>query len=277
MHARQPTFHPLFTSQFILVLLSAGLGLSRIAGIPVQALAFSPYETYILSGQDTRVGLIAKARSGQERDVKQALLQLGNPRETELLKQAGISNLACFSREIDSDTWYFVYFEYGGDKEYLRAAEAFKAATPKIRQLSQLMVPAGADDERRWAQMEWISFIRGKNVPDKPQVKLSMVTTLRQEKELQYRALHQAIWPGVVDQMIRRNNRNFSAFLHEIDGELYEFLYVEYVGSDAEKDNALNQQHPLNRRWWKLTDECQKPLPGEDAIWVKMELISVEN
>ena len=134
------------------------------------------------------------------------------------------------------------------------------------------MIPAVADDGPGWTQMEWISFIRGKNLPDNPRVKLSMVTTLRPEKELQYRTMHQAVWPGVIDEMIRRNNRNFSAFLCEIDDELYEFLYVEYVGSDAEKDNALSQQNSINRRWWKLTDECQKPLPrrgcdlGQDGV-----------
>ena len=100
-----------------MVLVSAGLGLSHIARTPAQALAFSPYETYLLSGQDTRVGLIAKAQEGRESEVKQTLLALGNQRESELLKQSGISNRACFSREINSGTWYFVYFEYAGDKD----------------------------------------------------------------------------------------------------------------------------------------------------------------
>ena len=264
-------------NKHIMVLMSLGASLSGLPAIVTSAVAFSPYETYLLSGQDTRVGLIAKAESGREMDVKNALVELHGAPDMKSFAKAGIRNLASFSRIINSQTYFFVYFEYAGNKQYSGAVEAFESASPKVAGLSQWTSSvAGINTETGWTQMEWISFIRGRNIPGKPQNKLSLVTTLRRDKELQYRNMHQTIWPGVIDQMIRGNNRNFSAFVCEMEGELYEFIYVEYVGSNAEKDHELNQKNSVNQRWWKLTDACQKPLPGENSIWASLELVSTD-
>ena len=86
--------------------------------------------------------------------------------------------------------------------------------------------------------------------------------------------MHQTVWPGVVDQMARGNNRNFSIFLVELGDELYEFFYLEYVGHDAAKDEAMNKADPINQRWWKHTIACQSPLPGERDIWANMAPVS---
>jgi L-rhamnose mutarotase len=123
--------------------------------------------------------------------------------------------------------------------------------------------------------MEWINYIRGLDVDREPTEVLSMVTIIRPEKESQYRSLHQTVWPGIVDQMIRGNNRNFSIFLAEIGDQLYEFFYLEYMGNDSEKDNRMNQDDPVNQRWWAQTGPCQQPLPGEKDIWTP--LIQVTN
>jgi L-rhamnose mutarotase len=97
-----------------------------------------------------------------------------------------------------------------------------------------------------------------------------MVTTIKPEKESDYRSLHQTVWPGVVDQMIRGNNRNFCIFLAEIEDTLYEFFYLEYMGTDPEKDDQMNKEDPVNQRWWAQTGPCQQPLPGETEIWASM-------
>jgi len=73
--------------------------------------------------------------------------------------------------------------------------------------------------------------------------------------------------------MVRGNYRNFSLFFVELDKELFEFFYVEYVGTDSKKDGELNQADPCNQRWWKLTDPCQNPLPDADGIWSMMDKI----
>jgi len=89
-----------------------------------------------------------------------------------------------------------------------------------------------------------------------------------------YRTLHQAVWPGVVDQLARSNNRELSIFLVEIGDEIYEFLYVEYIGSDAAKDGNSSKTDPCTLRWWKLTDACQIPLPDvKEGIWAGMDAV----
>jgi len=118
--------------------------------------------------------------------------------------------------------------------------------------------------------MEWINYIRGLDTEREPTQVLSMVTTIKPEKESDYRSLHQTVWPGVVDQMIRGNNRNFCIFLAEIEDTLYEFFYLEYMGIDSEKDDQMNKEDPVNQRWWAQTGPCQQPLPGETEIWASM-------
>jgi L-rhamnose mutarotase len=78
----------------------------------------------------------------------------------------------------------------------------------------------------------------------------------------------------VVDQMVRGNYRNFSIFLVEVGDELYEFFHVEYVGTDPERDGAMNSTDPCNQRWWKRTDACQDPLPGTSGPWSMMDKLS---
>ena len=125
-----------------------------------------------------------------------------------------------------------------------------------------------------WLQLEWINHIRASQKNGAPADRFAMATRIKPEREQEYRALHQTVWPGVVDQMVRGNYRNFSIFLVEIDDELYEFFYVEYVGTDAAKDGEMNKADPCNQRWWKLTDPCQDPLPDADGIWSMMDKVS---
>jgi L-rhamnose mutarotase len=74
--------------------------------------------------------------------------------------------------------------------------------------------------------------------------------------------------------MVRANNRNFSIFVVEIDKEIYEFFYFEYVGSDIERDGKLSADDPATQRWWKLTDACQKPLPDANGgVWSAMKTV----
>lgn len=231
--------------------------------------AFSPYENYLLSGKPTHVGLIARAKSGQDERLSQMLLKLCNDRENEKIKQAGISNLAAFKRQIQGQTWYLVYFQYSGGKPYLTAAQSFESIDPELKTLINPH-PRAARYGCSWLQMEWINYIRGLNVERRPTQILSMITTIKPEKESSYRSLHQTVWPGVVDQMIRGNNRNFSIFLVEIGDILYEIFYMEYMGSDFEKDDQMNKEDPVNQRWWAQTDPCQQPLAGEKEIWTPM-------
>jgi L-rhamnose mutarotase len=237
--------------------------------------AFSPYENYLLSGKPTHVGLVAQATPGKEDRLTSALLELADAGEAPGLAKAGISNLSAYSKEIHGARWFVVYFTYKGGKEYLGAAEAFESATEKTAALGELVVahPRAERYGRKWLQGEWINFIRGKDVARAATSKLMIVTRVIPEKEMEYRTLHQTVWPGVVDQIVRGNIRDLNVFLVEMGDDLVEFLYLEYVGDDQAADDAMNQADPINIRWWKNTDACQIGLSGE-GNWVLMDNVT---
>ncbi|MCC5805557.1 MAG: L-rhamnose mutarotase [Opitutales bacterium] len=238
-----------------------------MAAAPLRA--FSPYENYLHSGRTTHVGLLAQAAEGREAELLDALRALGERENTESLSRAGIESVSAFHREIGGAMWAVVYFAYEGGRDYLSAAKAFEQAAPAVEHLAEWTVPHPRAERHgtHWLQMEWINYIRGRDVPAPPKDRLMIVTTLKPEKEQKYRTLHQTVWPGVVDQLMRSNNRNLSIFLATLGDELVEFLYLEYVGDDREADEAMSQSDEINQRWWQLTDACQKPLPGVDGIW----------
>ncbi|MGH3716168.1 MAG: L-rhamnose mutarotase [Micromonosporaceae bacterium] len=95
------------------------------------------------------------------------------------------------------------------------------------------------------------------------------VVRLRPEQEAEYRRLHAAVWPDVLDQLRRSGIRNYTIFLR--DGLL--FSYFEYAGNDFASDMAAMAADPATQRWWALTAPCQEPVdtaaPGE--LWAPME------
>ncbi|MFD3519943.1 L-rhamnose mutarotase [Streptomyces sp. NPDC058653] len=97
------------------------------------------------------------------------------------------------------------------------------------------------------------------------------VVRLRPEKEAEYRALHAAAWPGVLDALKRANIGNYSIFLR--DGVL--FSYLEYTGDDYAADTAAIATDPTTQRWWALTDPCQQPLDtaADGELWAGAEEI----
>ena len=236
--------------------------------------AFTPYEIYLLSDRPTHVGLIAQASQGQEEALAQGLHDLASDKYTQAFSQVGITNISSYSKEIHGATWFVVYFTFDGTREYLSAAEAFESV-PVAAALKPFLIshPRAVRYQRQWLQMEWINFIHGKDVKRPATNKTMIVTRIRPEKEAEYRTLHQTVWPGVVDQVVRGNIRDLNVFLVEMEGDLVEFLYLEYVGDDEEADDAMNKADPINIRWWKQTDACQIGLSGE-GNWVLMDEVN---
>jgi L-rhamnose mutarotase len=94
--------------------------------------------------------------------------------------------------------------------------------------------------------------------------RFASVIRLRPEKETEYRELHAAAWPDVLQAIARAGIRNYSIFLR--DGLL--FSYLEYVGSDYAGDMARLSEDEATKRWWLLTDPCQNPVDSaEDGEW----------
>jgi L-rhamnose mutarotase len=106
------------------------------------------------------------------------------------------------------------------------------------------------------------------------------VTGLRPEKADYYKHLHAHPWPGVLKTITACHIQNFSIHEAKIDGKLYLFAYLEYVGNDFGADMKKMGEDPETQRWWKETDPCQDPLPDAKAkgkIWSDTEEIFHEN
>jgi len=99
--------------------------------------------------------------------------------------------------------------------------------------------------------------------------RFASVIGLLPEKEAEYRALHAEVWPGVLAALKAAHVRNYSIFLR--DGVL--FSYLEYTGSDYPTDMAAIAADPTTRRWWQLTDPCQRPVESaaEGEWWAPAE------
>lgn len=248
------------------------------ATIVQSASGFSPYELYLMSGMDTHVGLLAELQPGQLPKLAKALAACQEEPVATRLSAAGIEKLAGFTRDIEGSPYVVLYFKYAGGQEYLRAAEAFEDSTEELNWSSMTTPhPRAERYGRRWLQMEWINFIRGVSVQRTPTDVLMMGTTILPDKEFQYRSLHQVTWPGVVDQAVRGNIRHLNIFLVELEDRLVEFLYLEYMGQNAAADDMANKMDPINQRWWKLTDACQKPFSDvKEGNWATLDPVLTE-
>jgi L-rhamnose mutarotase len=98
-----------------------------------------------------------------------------------------------------------------------------------------------------------------------------MVINVKPENFEQYKRLHAAVWPAVLDMIKQCNIRNYS--IYHKDGFL--FSYFEYEGTDFKADMAKMAADQTTQKWWDLCKPCQTPLetraPGE--WWANMEQV----
>ena len=96
-----------------------------------------------------------------------------------------------------------------------------------------------------------------------------MVIGVKLDKLEEYKRLHAAVWPGVLDMIRKCNIRNYSIYYK--DGFL--FSYYEYVGDDYQADMAQMAADPTTQKWWELCEPCQAPLEtrGENEWWARMQ------
>lgn len=236
--------------------------------------AFSPYQAYLASDKPTHVALLAEIAPGQAGEVGDLLETLHAGKRAKALRKAGIQSLSGFTRRIRDIEYAIVTFAFDGTLPYLSAAERFEKATSSWTSWADLVNPhpRAVVYERQWLQLEWINFISGVKIEGEPNNKLMIGCRIRPEKEAEYRTLHQTVWPGVVDQVVRGNIRNLNIFMVELGEDLVEFLYLEYMGDDQAKDDAANAADPINQRWWKHTDACQMPFPDvKEGIWTVLD------
>jgi L-rhamnose mutarotase len=86
--------------------------------------------------------------------------------------------------------------------------------------------------------------------------RVASVIRLLPDQETQYLALHEEVWPAVLQTLRDVGITNYSIFLR--DGLL--FSYLEYVGDDYAGALKKIAGDPTTREWWTLTDPCQEPI-----------------
>jgi L-rhamnose mutarotase len=86
--------------------------------------------------------------------------------------------------------------------------------------------------------------------------RVASVIRLLPDQETHYLALHEEVWPAVLQTLRDVGITNYSIFLR--DGLL--FSYLEYVGDDYAGTLKKIAADPTTREWWTLTDPCQEPI-----------------
>lgn len=96
-----------------------------------------------------------------------------------------------------------------------------------------------------------------------------MVLKVKPEKYEEYKRLHAAVWPDVLEMIAKCNIRNYS--IYHKDGFL--FSYFEYHGSDFAKDMEKMAADARTQQWWALCKPCQEPLEtrANGQWWANME------
>jgi L-rhamnose mutarotase len=99
----------------------------------------------------------------------------------------------------------------------------------------------------------------------------SGVIGLRPEAIAEYKRIHAAVWPDVLEMIAKCNIRNYTIFLREPENLL--FAYYEYHGVDWAADMAKMVADPKTQAWWKITEPQQKPLETcrDGEWWAPME------
>jgi len=100
------------------------------------------------------------------------------------------------------------------------------------------------------------------------------VIGLRREKIEEYKKLHAAVWPDVLEKIKQSHLQNYSIFLRALpDGNNYLFSYFEYTGDDFAADMAKMAADPATQNWWAVCKPCQQPLEDRapDEWWAGME------
>lgn len=103
--------------------------------------------------------------------------------------------------------------------------------------------------------------------------RMGMVIGLQPDKVEEYKALHAAVWPEILQLISSCNIRNYSIFLREPENLL--FGYWEYHGTDFAADMAKMAASEKNQEWWSYCIPCQKPLEtrAEGEWWAMMDQV----
>ncbi|MES0885215.1 L-rhamnose mutarotase [Roseibium sp. SCP14] len=101
--------------------------------------------------------------------------------------------------------------------------------------------------------------------------RMGMVIGIQPDKVDEYKELHAAVWPKVLERLKLSNITNYSIFLKEPENLM--FSYWEYTGDDFDADKAAIAADPVTQEWWQLCGPMQNPLESRkpNEWWASME------
>ena len=87
----------------------------------------------------------------------------------------------------------------------------------------------------------------------------------------EYKCIHAAVWPEILEAIAKSNVKNYTIFLREPENLL--ISYWEYHGSAYAKDMEDIKRAPRMQEWWELTDPMQTPFGTRkvDEWWADTE------
>jgi len=101
--------------------------------------------------------------------------------------------------------------------------------------------------------------------------RMGFILGIKSEAIAEYKRLHAAVWPGVLERIALCNIKNYSIYLREPENLL--FAYFEYHGTDFAADSAKMAADPVTQDWWKVCMPLQSPLDSrkDGEWWAEME------
>lgn len=101
--------------------------------------------------------------------------------------------------------------------------------------------------------------------------RFGMVIGIREEKLGEYKKLHAAVWPEVLEILKKHHISNYSIF--QKDNLL--FAYLEYAGENIEADFEKMGEEPVMKKWYEVCGPCQQPLSSrkEGEWWANMDQV----
>jgi L-rhamnose mutarotase len=103
--------------------------------------------------------------------------------------------------------------------------------------------------------------------------RMAQVIRVKPEAIPEYKRIHAAVWPEILQAIREANIRNYSIFLQEPENVL--FAYWEYHGTDFAADMEKIRKAPRMQEWWNITDPMQEPFEtrAKGDWWKRIECV----
>ncbi|GLB35534.1 putative L-rhamnose mutarotase [Lyophyllum shimeji] len=101
--------------------------------------------------------------------------------------------------------------------------------------------------------------------------RVCQIIKLKPSAEAEYKAIHAAVWPGVLAALERAHIIDYS--IHHYPPLQLLIATFKYTGQDYQGDMRKVAEDPETQRWWQVTDGMQESFvegaegSGKDIPW----------